>query len=90
MPALPLSGQFINLLAAILLLIAFAMLTQRRIVSLINLFAWQGAVLVLSTVVVAHTTGQAHLYVSAGVTLALKVLFLPWVLRWLKIGRAHV
>jgi len=72
--------QFINLLAALLLLIAFAMLTQRRILSLINLFAWQGAVLALSTFVVAYSTAQHHLYWSAGLTLLLKVMLLPWLL----------
>lgn len=77
---IPLTLQFINLLAALLLLIAFAMLTQRRILSLINLFALQGAVLALSTFVVAYSTGQHHLYYSAGLTLLLKVLLLPWLL----------
>jgi hydrogenase-4 component E len=72
--------QFINLLAALLLLIVFAMLSQRRILSLINLFAWQGLVLTVSTVVVAYSTGQHHLYYSAGLTLLLKVLVLPWLL----------
>ena len=37
------ASQIINLLAAILLLLSFAMLTQRRILSLINLFALQGS-----------------------------------------------
>ena len=83
MPTLPLSGQLINLFAALLLLLAFAMLTQRRILSLINLFALQGLVLTLSTLVVAYTTQQGHLYVSAAVTLALKVVALPWFLYWL-------
>ena len=72
--------QFINLLAAILLLIVFAMLSQRRILSLINLFAWQGLVLTVSTFVVAYSTGQSHLYYSAALTLLLKVLVLPWLL----------
>jgi hydrogenase-4 component E len=74
------SIQFINLLASMLLLIAFAMLTQRRILSLINLFAWQGLVLSLSTFVVAYSTNQHQLYYSAGLTLLLKVLVLPWLL----------
>ena len=39
---LPLHAQLINLFAALLLLLAFAMLTQRRIRSLINLFAAAG------------------------------------------------
>ena len=77
---LPLHSQFINLLAALLLLLAFAMLTQRRILSLINLFALQGFVLVLSTAIVAYSTHQNHLYYSALLTLALKVIVLPWIL----------
>ncbi|MGB9093349.1 MAG: formate hydrogenlyase [Gallionella sp.] len=72
--------EIINLLAALLLLIAFAMLSQRRILSLIKLFAWQGLVLSLSTFVVAYSTGQHHLYYSAGLTLLLKVMVLPWLL----------
>jgi hydrogenase-4 component E len=78
MPSL--ATQLIHLLAALLLLIAFAMLSQRRILSLIHLFAAQGAVLALSTLVVAVSTGQGHLYWSALITLALKVLLLPWIL----------
>src|SRR5438046_1921721 len=72
--------QVINLLAAVLLLLAFAMLSQRRILSLINLFASHGFVLFLSTALVAALTDQKHLYVSAAVTLVLKVTLLPWIL----------
>ena len=72
--------QLINLFAAILLLLAFAMLAQRRVVSLVNLFAAQGLVLALSTAVVAYTTRQPHLYESAALTLVLKVALLPWLL----------
>jgi hydrogenase-4 component E len=70
----------INLMAAMLLLIAFAMLSQRRILRLIHLFAAQGFVLSLNTVIVAVTIGQPHLYFSALLTLVLKVLVLPWLL----------
>jgi hydrogenase-4 component E len=73
--------QLINLFAAILLLLAFAMLAQRRVVSLIGLFAAQGLVLAMSTAVVAYTTVQPHLYQSTALTLLLKVFFLPWLLR---------
>ena len=76
-------GQLINLMAALLLLIAFAMLSQRRIQSLIHLFAWQGVVLAVNCVIVAHATGQAHLYYSAVVTLALKGAAIPLILHWL-------
>ena len=76
----PLSGQIVNLFAAVLLLIAFAMLAQRRIVTLINLFALQGLALTGSTITVAIATGQKHLYWSAAITLALKVVVLPLIL----------
>ncbi len=73
-------GQIINLLASIMLLLSFAMLGQRRIISLINLYMAQGAVLCLSTAIVALATNQNHLYWSALVTLLLKVMLLPWIL----------
>ncbi len=75
-----LSGQIVNLLAAFLLLVAFAMLSQRRVLSLVRLFAWQGAALAASTLVVAYTTAQPHLYISAAITIGLKVIFIPWAL----------
>jgi hydrogenase-4 component E len=70
--------QLVNLLAALLLLISFAMLSQRRIVGLITLFAFQGAALTLSTAIIAWSTGQHHLYYSAALTLVLKVIVMPW------------
>ena len=76
----PLSHQLINLLACLLLLIAFAMVSQRRILRLIYLFALQGLVLAINTAVVALATHQPHLYFSAGLTLGLKVIALPWLL----------
>lgn len=77
---LPLSAQLINLLAALMLLIAFGMLAQRRILTLIHLFALQGALLTANTFVVAFSTTQTHLYYSAVLTFALKVVVLPWIL----------
>ena len=80
MHLLPLYAQLINLFAAILLLLSFAMLAQRRVLSLIDLFAAQGLALAASTAIVAFGTGQHHLYWSAGLTLVFKVLLLPWIL----------
>ena len=76
----PLWAQLINLLAALLLLLAFAMLAQRRVLTLIDLFAAQGFALACSTAIVAYATHQSHLYWSAGLTLTLKVVLLPWLL----------
>ena len=72
--------QIINLFASALLLIAFAMLSQRRILTLIHLFAAQGAVLVGSTLTVAIAMNQHHLLYSAAITLVLKVFALPYIL----------
>ncbi|KLN53094.1 formate hydrogenlyase [Variovorax paradoxus] len=72
--------QFVNLLGAVLLMLAFAMLSQRRILTLIHLFTMQGATLALATVVVGYATHQHHLYLSGGLTLVLKVLLIPYLL----------
>jgi len=76
----PFATQVLHLCAALLLLASFAMLAQRRILSLLNLFAMQGVLLTLSTAVVAHVSGAEHLYLSAALSLLLKVLLLPWIL----------
>jgi len=76
----PLDLQILNTLAAILLLLSFSMLAQRRIVTMVNLLATQGAILCLATVLLAWRTGENHLYLSAALTLALKVILLPWLL----------
>ncbi len=83
MQTLAWTSQLINLGAAVLLLTSFAMLSQRRILSLVNLYAWQGAVLSISTAAVAYTSGQHHLYVSAALSLILKVIALPLILHHL-------
>ena len=72
--------QLINLFATLILMLSFAMISQRRIVSLINLFAMQGAALVAASILLAYATDQPHLYVSAGLTLLLKVILIPWML----------
>lgn len=73
-------AQTINLFAVLLLVLAFAMIAQRRILTLIHLYTLQGASLVAATVVVAYLTGQHHLYFSAAITLALKVVAIPIIL----------
>jgi hydrogenase-4 component E len=76
-----LAGQLVNLVAALLLLVAFAMLSQRRVRDLVDLLMVQGALLAVATLVTALATGQTHLYYSLAVTLALKVVLLPYILR---------
>ena len=69
--------QSIDLDAAILLIVSFAMISQRRIVSLVHLYTVQGVTLVLATATVAYLTNEPHLLYSAAITLALKVFLIP-------------
>jgi hydrogenase-4 component E len=69
--------QSINLYAAILLIVSFGMISQRRILSLVHLYTAQGITLVLATLTVGGLTHQPELFVSAGLTLALKVVVIP-------------
>jgi hydrogenase-4 component E len=82
---LSLYDQAILLFAAMVLFTSFAMLAQPRIVPLIHLFAWQGALLAVTTTLVAFVTDHPHLYFSAGLTLLLKAILIPWMLHRLAV-----
>src|SRR5512137_833324 len=75
-----LAAQINSLLAAFILLTAFAMLVQRRMYALLHLFAWQGLFLSLSTAMVGYVAKSHHLYISSILTLSLKVVVLPYIL----------
>ena len=72
--------QLINLFATLILLLSFAMIAQRRVVSLINLFTIQGAALAAASFLLGYVTGHPDLYVSGALTLVLKVFLIPWML----------
>jgi predicted ABC-type transport system involved in lysophospholipase L1 biosynthesis ATPase subunit len=74
MMRLPFDLQLLNACAALLLLLSFSMLSQRRVVNLVNLLAMQGGLLFVATLLLARRTGEFHLYLSAALTLALKVV----------------
>jgi hydrogenase-4 component E len=75
-----LAAQINSLLAALILLTAFAMLVQRRMYALLHLFAWQGFFLSVSTAIVGFVAKTHHLYISSILTLLLKVILLPYIL----------
>lgn len=88
---LELAARVNSFLAALVLLTAFAMLAQRRMNGLIHLFTWQGLLLSANTAIVGYAAARHHLYISSVLTLALKVVALPYILhvlsRRLKIHR---
>ncbi len=74
-------SQLILSLAALVTLTSFIMLAQGRLLRLVFVFALQGFLLVLATSIAAYSFDNPHLYISAAITLVLKVLFIPWMLR---------
>jgi hydrogenase-4 component E len=77
---LPIYQQAILLLAALVLFSSFTLLAQTRVTAIIHAFAWQGALVAMTTALVAFDSGKHHLYISAALTLSLKALFIPWLL----------
>lgn len=77
---LDLYTQIILSLAGLVTLTSFIMLGQGRLLRLVFVFALQGLLLVLATGLAAYSFNNPHLYISAAITLLLKVLFIPWML----------
>ncbi len=77
---LSLYNQAIILFAALVLFTSFIMLAQARMLPLIFAFAWQGMLLAVVTALVALVSGHPHLYISAALTVVLKVFLIPWLL----------
>lgn len=73
--------QGILSLAALVGLTSFLMLGQGRLLRLIFVFGLQGFLLTLTTVLAGYGLHNPHLYISAALTLLLKVIFIPWMLR---------
>lgn len=78
---LDLYSQIILSLAALVMLSSFIMLGQGRLLRLVFVFALQGFMLTLVTVIAAYSLSNYHLYVSATITLLLKVILIPSMLR---------
>ncbi|MDD5114261.1 MAG: formate hydrogenlyase [Methylobacter sp.] len=73
--------QAILSMAALVGLTSFLMLGQGRLLRLIFVFALQGLLLTATTALAAYSLDNHHLYISAVLTLALKVIFIPIMLR---------
>lgn len=73
--------QAVLLLAALISLTSFLMLGQGRLLRLVFVFALQGLLLALATGLAAFSLNEHHLYISAAITLIMKVLLIPWMIR---------
>jgi hydrogenase-4 component E len=74
------ASQCITLLAAAMLVIQLLMVVQRMLRTNIRLFALQSLLLAGIAAIIAFFHNAAHVYWVAGLTIAGKVLFLPWLL----------
>lgn len=79
-PQSELASQWINLLAAGMLVLQLLMVVQRMLLTTIRLFALQSLLLAGIAAIVAYYHNAAHVYWVAGLTLVGKVFFLPWLL----------
>jgi hydrogenase-4 component E len=75
------ASQIIDLCSALLLLTCFAIAAQRRLSACVDLFALQSAFLAATAALVAWFTGIHHIYVAAGLTVVIKVIVIPRVLK---------
>lgn len=76
-----LGSQLVDLCSALLLLTCFAIVAQRRLSACVDLFALQSAFLAVTATVVAFLTGIHHIYIAAALTVVIKVVIIPRVLK---------
>jgi len=69
-------------LGALLLFTMILIIAARQISHAIHAVAAQSLLIAIAGAVLAMATGNADLWVIAGVTLAIKAIALPWVLHW--------
>ena len=70
-----------HLLGTSVLVLSFALLFQRRILGVLNIFALQAAVLAAAAAWQAFTQDAPHLYITAAIALAFKAIIIPLALR---------
>src|SRR5437016_4372276 len=74
-------SQMVDLCAALLLVTCFAIVAQRRLSACVDVFALQSAFLAATAALVAFLTGIHHIYVAAALTVVIKVIVIPRILK---------
>lgn len=74
-------SHLVDLGSALLLLTCFAIVAQRRLSACVDLFALQSLFLAMIAALVAFLTGIRHIYFAAVLTVLVKVIVIPYVLR---------
>lgn len=76
-----LGAQLVNLCSALLLLTCFGIIAQRRLSACVDLFALQSVFLAATAALVAFLTGAHHIYIAAALTVVIKAMVLPRILK---------
>ncbi len=74
-------SQMVDLCAALLLVTCFAIVAQRRLSACVDVFALQSVFLAVTAALVAFLTGIHHIYVAAALTVVIKVIVIPRILK---------
>jgi len=74
-------SQLVNFCSALLLLTCFAIIAQRRLSACVDLFALQSVFLAVTASLVAFLTGAHHIYIAAVLTVIIKAIILPRILK---------
>ena len=74
-------SQMVNLGSAMLLLTCFAIVAQRRLSACVDLFALQSVFLAATAALVAFLTGIHHIYIAAALTVVIKAVIIPRILK---------
>ena len=76
-----LGSQLVNMCSMMLLVTSFAIVAQRRLSACVDLFAVQSVFLAVTATLVGFLTGIHHIYVAAGLTILIKAIILPMILK---------
>jgi len=75
------SQQVLGLLGGLFLLTAFALIVTRQLLANLMMFAVQSVLLAASALTLGCASSSTHLVVVAGLTILMKPLLIPWLLR---------
>lgn len=79
----PLAYDIAHLIGAIVLMMGFGLLYQRRLFAVIRIYSIQAMALAAAAAWQAHIQDAPHLYLTAGVALVFKGMIVPFALTWL-------
>ncbi len=69
------------LAGGLFLLTAFGLVAMRQVLASLNLFVLQSILLASSASILGYQHASVHLYAVAGITLTIKSILIPWLLR---------